>query len=390
MASYLDILRPNVFTDVVKLVVASADPILINLGWQPGGPNERNYGHGREGTYHVFDDTRKTAKARAPGTAAARSTKQPMKQVPFVYPRMHDSYTLLAEFFHNIAKISDPVSRDIAGADMIRIQADNLLGKAANWRIAMAVGAIRDQLYVHEDGDDWHINYTSTSAYSQYRTRVPDGNKSQLNMTMRDGSTSVHGASIIDVPWTSAGANIPEHFAKINAARSAQGVGPVRHVHLNSIRWQSLVNNDWLGYQAGISNPPFQTFNRKVGERPDGSPLHEYIGGFNSLPGVEFHISDEGLELWDAANTTFSFTKHWADTMVVMMGEPNANKKYQWQQGSEPIAEYDGGPETVRIGLSSWTKKISNPTATELYVLDNGLGVVRDPYDLIIATVSGF
>lgn len=389
MASYLDILRPNVLTEVVKQVVASADPILNFMGFQPGGSNERNYGHGREGTYHIFDDTRKVAKSRAPGTAAGRSAKQPMKAVPFVYPRMHDSYTLLAEFFHNIAKISDPINRDVAGKDMIMRQSENLMRRAANWRIAMTVGMLRDSLYIQEDGDDWHINYTSTSAYTQHEFKIPSGNKSQLNMTDRNG-TSVHGASIIDVPWTSAGANIPLHFAKINQARSAQGVGPVRHVHLNSILWQYVINNDYLGYQAGISNPPFQKNERVVGTRPDGSALHEYIGSFNALPGVEWHISDEGLELWDAANSTYSFTKHWPDTMAVFMGDPNADKKYTLYQGSEPIAEYDGGPETVRVGLSSWHKKVSNPTGTEIYVLDNALTVPHDPYDIAPATVTGF
>jgi hypothetical protein len=389
MASYLDILRPNVLTDVVKQVVASADPIINFMGFQPGGANERSFGHGREGTYHIFDDSRKLAKSRAPGTAAGRSAKQPMKAVPFVYPRMHDSFTLLAEFFHNIAKISDPVNRDVAGADMIKRQSDTLMQRAANWRIAMTVGMLRDSLYIQEDGDDWHINYTSTSSYTQHEFKVPSGNKSQLNMTDRAG-TSVHGASIIDVPWTSPGANILKQFAMINQARSAQGVGPVKHVHCNSILWQYLINNDTLANVAGIANPPFQRYERVVGARPDGSPMHEYTGEFLALPGVTFHITDEGLELWDAANSVYSFTKHFPDTMAVLMGDPNANKKYTMYLGSEPIAEYDGGPETVRTGLSSWSKKVSNPTGTEIYVLDNALAVPHDPYDLDIATVSGF
>jgi hypothetical protein len=386
MAGYQDILRPNLFTQVVKQVVASADPILNFMGFQPGGSNEKYMGHGREGLYHIYDDSRQVAKGRAPGTPAGHSSKQPMKAVPFVYPRMHDSVSLLAEFFHNIARISDPTMRDEAGKDMIMRQAGTLSQKAANWRIAMTVGMLRDSLYFHQEGDDWFWNYTSTSALAQVNFRVPSGNKSQLNMANRAG-TSVHGASIIDVSWASPGANIPMHFAKINQARAVQGVGPVRHVHINSIVWQYLINNDYLSAMAGISNPPFQTFQRVVGTRPDGSPLHEYVGSFNSLPGVLFHITDEGLELWDAANDVYTFTKHFSDTMAVFMGEPTADQKYTLYQGSEPIAEYDGGPETVRVGLSAWTKKTSNPTSTECYVLDNALSVPHDPYDLCPATV---
>jgi hypothetical protein len=385
MASYLDILRPQVLTEVVRQVVASADPILNFMGFQPGGSNEKYYGHGREGLYHVYDDTRKVAKGRAPGTAAGRSSKQPMKQVPFVYPRMHDSVSLLAEFFHNLGQIADPRMRDEAGKGMIERQTKTLMQKAANFRISMTVGMLRDSFYTHAEGDDWFINYTASGAYQHHSFRVPSGNKNQLNMASRAG-TSVHGANIIDVPWTSAGANVPLHIAKINQARSVQGVGPVRHVHCNSILWQSLINNDYLAAHAGIANPPFRRFEREAGVRPDGTKVHEYIGEFLSLPGVQFHISDEGLELWNADTDAYEFTKHWPDTMAVLMGDP-VSERYTAYQGSEPIAEYDGGPETVRVGMSSWAKKTANPTATEVYVLDNVLTVPHDPFDIVPATV---
>lgn len=387
MVAYLDILRPQVLTEVVKQVVASADPILNFMGFEPGGSNEKHFGHGREGLYHIFDDSRKSAKGRAPGTPAGRSSKQPMKAVPFVYPRMHDSISLLSEFVHNLGRIDNPVLRDEAGRDMITRQTDTLSRKAANWRIAMTVGMLRDSLYFFQDGDDWYPSFTSSSALFQVNFRVPSGNKSQLNMTDR-ASTSVHGASIIDVPWTSVGANIPDHIAKINVARAAQGVGPVRNIIVNSILWSKVVQNEFFASQAGISNPPYQMYEREAGTRPDGTLKHEYIGRFNCLPGVDWHITDEGLELYDGSSEVW--TKHVADTMAIMLGDPKQGGKYTLYQGSEPIAEYDGGPETVRVGLSSWSKKTSNPTGTEVYVLDNALPVPHDPYDLIVATVSGF
>jgi hypothetical protein len=389
MAGYLDILRPQVLTQVVKQVVGSADPILSFMGFQPGGTNEKFFGHGREGLYHIYDDSRKVAKGRAPGTPAARSSKQPMKAVPFVYPRMHDSVSLLAEFFHNIGQIGNPAQRDEAGKGMIMRQTTSLMQKAANWRIAMTVGMLRDSLYVHQEGDDWLPNYTSTNALTQINFRVPSGNKSQLNMADR-GGTSVHGASIIDVPWTSQGANIPEQIAKINQARAVQGVGPITNILLNSVLWQKVVANDFLAAQAGIANAPYSLYQRETGTRPDGTPKHEYIAKFNALPTIEWHISDEGLELWDAANDIYSFQKHWPDTLAVMLGDPMGGDRYTLYQGSEPIAEYDGGPETVRVGLSSWSKKTANPTSTEVYILDNALPVPHDPFDLVIATVSGF
>jgi hypothetical protein len=385
MASYLDILRPQVLTQVVKQVVASADTILNFMGFQPGGSNEKYFGHGREGAFHVYDDTRRVAKSRAPGTPAGRSSKQPFKQIPFTYPRMHDSVSLLAEFFHNIGRIDNPATRDEAGRDMVMRQTQTLTQKAAHWRAAMTIGTLRDSLYVHEEGDDWFMNYTSTNALFRIQSQIPAGNLTQLNMTDRAG-TSVHGASIIDTSWNNAGARITEHIAKINHARAVQGVGPVTDILLNSILWQSIIANDFIAAYAGIAMPPFTTYQRVAGTRPDGSPMHEYVGTINSLPGITWHITDEGLDLWDAANDVYSFAKHIPDTMAIFMGSPSSGK-YTCYQGSEPIAEYDGGPESVRVGLSSWTKKTSNPTATEVYVLDNALTVLHDPYDVAPATV---
>lgn len=386
-ASYTTLLDPQVLTQVVRQVVASADPILNFMGFEPGGKNERFFGHGRSGQFHVFDDTRKVAKGRAPGTPAARSAKQPMKAVPFIYPRMHDSIHLLAEFVHNLGLISDPKTRDEAGRNMIMRQAATLMQKAANWRIAMTVGMLRDQLYMHQDGDDWYVSYASSSSIFQMNMQVPSGNKSQLNMTDRAGN-SIFSANIIDVPWTSSGANIPQQLARVNQARATQGVGPVTDIHLNSVLWQSIINNDYLATQAGIANAPYQTFNREAGTRPDGSPLHEYVGKFNALPGITWHISDEGVELFDESTKDFVWTKHWPDTMAVLMANPKAREDgFTLYQGSEPIAEYDGGPETVRVGLSSWSKKVSNPTGTECYVLDNALPVNHDPYSIDVATV---
>lgn len=388
MAGYLDILQPQVLTKVVKQVVASSDPILSFMGMEPGGQNEIFMGHGRSGTYHVFDDSRKVAKGRAPGTAAGRSSKQGMKAVPFVYPRMHDSVSLLAEFIHNLGQIDNPAQRDEAGRGMIMRQTNVLNQRAANWRTAMVVGMLRGQCYIHEDGDDWNPNYTSSGALFQVGSQIPAGNKSQLNMTDRAG-TSVHSASIIDVPWDSSGANIPLQFAKINQARAVQGVGPVTNILVNSVTWQHVLNNDYLAAQAGISNPPYTMYARESGTRPDGTPVHEYIGRFNALPSVDWHISDAGLELW-ASSGTYSFTKHLDDGMAIMLSDPKGNDRYTLYQGSEPIAEYDGGPESVRVGLSAWAKKTANPTSTEIYVLDNALPVAHDPYDILVATVYGF
>lgn len=379
MASLQQILNPNVLTSVISQIVGTSDVILNFMGFQPGGFNVVDEGHGREGKYHIFDSSRTIAKGRAPGTAAGRSRRQIVKAVPFVYPRMHDSLSIPAEYFHNIAQISNPTQRDEAGRDMIMRQTKFLSQKAANWRVAATVGMLKDSLYYHENGDDWYWTYSSSGNVSQINFGIPAGNKSQLNMTDRAG-TSIFSGDIIDVSWDNTSADIPGHIAKINQARAQQGVGPVRHIHCRSTAWQHVMNNDKVAAHQGIASPPYQTFTREVGVRQNGEALNETVATVASLPGITWHISDEGLELGPPGSETWQ--THWEDGYYLFMGDPMTSDRYAMMVGSEPIAEYDGGPKTVRRGLSSWAVDRSNPTATEVYVLDNALPVPHDPYDL--------
>ena len=389
MASIHQLLKPMVLTKAVSWVAAASDHILRFMGFEPGGFNEEFLGHGRVGEFNVFNNIRTIGLGRAPATAAGKSAKQAMSQVPFVYPRMHDSVDISAEFFHNLSKINNQAARDIAGEDMISRQTNILGQKAANWRIAMTVGMLRDGLFLQQLGDDWFWTYASGSetnavTVAQVNFQMPAGNKSQLNMTDR-ASTSIFSGDIIDVSWDNRNADIPLHIKKINEARERVGIGPLTDIHLGSQLWNHVSQNDVVSSQAGISNPPFETFHRESGTRADGSPIHEMIGRINSAPGVEWHISDAGLELGEPGSETF--TKHWETNNAVFMGSPRVNGNFSLMQGSEPIAEFDGGPETVRVGLSSWSVKKANPTVTELYVLDNALTVNHDGFSVAYGTV---
>ena len=67
---------------------------------------------------------------------------------------------------------------------------------------------------------------------------------------------------------------------------------------------------------------------------------------------------------------------------------PNVNiGTFSFQQGSEPIAEVNGGPETVRVGLSAWSTKSADPTGTSIFVLDNGLAINHIPNSVAYGTV---
>jgi hypothetical protein len=389
VAALSQILEALVLTKVVSRIAAANDAVLNFMGFQPGGFNEQNFGHGRIGSYHVFNNARTIALGRAPGTAAGRSRKQVMIEVAFTYPRMHDSIDLLAEQIHNISKIDNLAARDVAGAQMISRQTRFLGQKAANWRTAMTVGMLRGSLFLQQEDQDWYWTYTSGTpsaavTVAEVNFRMPAGNKDQLNMTDRAGN-SIFSGNIIDVSWDNASANIPLHIKKINEARENVGIGPLTDIHLGSSLWDNVSQNDAVSSQAGIANPPFTTFEREVGTRPDGSPMQEMIGRINSAPGLDWHISDAGLELGTPGSETF--TKHWPTESAIFMGTPRATDNFSMLLGSEPIAEFDGGPEVLKTGLNSWSVKRSDPTLTQLMALDNALAVNHDPFSIAHGTV---
>lgn len=376
MASIAQILQPITLTKVVSRQMAAEKWILQFMGMAPGGAQEEFFGHGRTGSYQVFNNTRQIGRGRAPGVAAAVAKRNPIGQVPIVYPRMHEMIPMLAEDLHNLAKIGDPRMRDEAGADMIRRQTGFQAQKAANWRAVQVMGMLRDELFVHTDGDDWTMNFTTANSQFRINHQMPSGNKTQLNM--------LAAGNIITTSWDNPSADIPNHLNGIDAAFQELYGGRLENIICTGAIWQHVINNDAVSSQAGIAASPFRRFERMVGTREDGSPLNVSVGEITARPGLLFYITDEGLDLGAPGSETF--TKYVGANEAVFM--PNVNiGTFSFQQGSEPIAEFDGGPETVRVGLSSWSKKSSNPTVTEIFVLDNGLAINHIPNSVAYGTV---
>lgn len=376
MATLNRILQPAVLTEVVSQQMAAEHWLLQLFGVQPGGPNERDYGHGREGKYRVFDNTRKVGTISAPGTPANFTGPQVVKEVPFVYPRMHEKIPLLAEELHNLSRIESQSERDVAGENMVTLQTRYLAQKAGNFRAVMLAGMFRDALYEHVSGQDRYWNFTSSGALKRVNFQMPSGNQSQLNM--------LGGGDIIDTSWDNSSANIPKHLSSIDAAFEQLYGGRLETMIVTGTGWQNIINNDFVASQAGIAGPPFRTFERVVGVREDGSPLQVSVGEISARPGLMIYITDSGLQLGAPGSETF--TKYVGDSNALFLGRPDGGN-YTMHLGSEPIAEYNGGPKSVRRGFSSWAVETADPTATMLYSLDNALMVNHIPNSLAYGTV---
>lgn len=370
------ILQPALLTEVVSQQMAAEKWILQFFGVEPGGRNERDFGHGREGKYRIFDNTRQIGRVTSPGTAAAIAPSQVVKEVPFVYPRMHEMIPLLAEELHNLSRIDDERTRDSMGEDMITRQSRFLAQKGGNWRAAMVAGAMRDSLYEHTDGQDRYWTFDSANALKRINFQMPAGNQNQLDM--------LGNGDIIDTSWDNPSANIPDHLAKINAAFQELYGGRLESVLITGAGWQNVINNDFVASQAGIATSPFRRFERVVGTREDGTPLNVAAGEITARPGVVFYITDEGLDLGAPGSETF--TKYVEDTAAVFLPSTDTGI-FTMHVAGEPIAEFDGAPQQMKRGFNAWARNVSNPTVTELFGLDNSLFVNHIPNSTAYGTV---
>lgn len=384
MAGIQDILRPVTITKVVSRIAVAVDPFLAFMGMNPGGRLERIVG-GRDASYDVFNNVRTVGLGRAPGTSAGRRARNPVGRVPFTFPRMHEEVFLLAEEISNLRRIGGPsAERDLTAQDFIRRQMVPPAQRAANFRMAMMFGMLKDQFYVGQTGSDWYFQYSSSGSLFQLNQNMPAGNKGQLNMTYQDGVTSIYGANIIDIPWNNPSANIPYHLDQINAAFLKQYGGRLEHIVCNAAMWNNVVQNDYVASQAGIANPPFTQYEREVGEGPDGTPVNEFLGRITCKPWITFHITDNGLFL--GAPGSEIFAPHVDNNMAIMMPGPRP-ENFEMLLGSEPIAEYENGPWQTKIGMSSWTKTSFNPTGWECFTLDNALPVNYNPTSVAYPTL---
>jgi hypothetical protein len=395
MPALEQLLMPQVLTRVISRVASTSDWLTNLFGVTPvdittdggkdpaaaKGKNIINEGHGRYGAYHVYNNVRAVAQGRAPGSAAGRRRAQGMARVPFTYPRMHDSVSLSAEVLHNLGQIQDPAQRDVAGAQMIKRQTNTLGQLAMNWRKAMLVGALRDSLYLGIDGDAQFWQFTNANNAQQVNFQMPAGNKAQLNM--------LGGGNIIDASWATTTTDIPGHLGKINAAFQQLCGGHLSACICGTKVWNAVIRNEVVAAIHGSANPPFLVL-----ERDSLDPMiartmkNVYRARLSVYPDVTWYITDEGLEIGKPGSETF--TKMIGENEVAFIGHEPDDGTLVCYEGSEPIAEYDSGPETVKVGLTSWSVKKSNPTTTELFILDNALIVPQVPQAYAYATVIGF
>ncbi len=167
----------------------------------------------------------------------------------------------------------------------------------------------------------------------------------------------------------------------INAAFQRLNGGHLAAVICGYTVWDYVLANDWVQEYHGTSNTPFLSFEVMDVELAPGRTMKNVLRAqLKSNPGVTFYVTDEGLDIGPEGSETF--TKIVGDNNALFIGFEPGSDTISCYLGSEPIAEYDGAPEIVRYGLASWSVKRSNPTSTDLFVLDNSM-IVNHVFDSV-------
>lgn len=367
MATLAELLHPQVvFASVTNRVRKTSNVLQRFWNMQVGGPNFERI-QGRAGSYDIFDFVRDPAGARAPNTGPATIAPQAIHVQPVTCVRIYEKMPLLYERIFPIRRLGRPSSEvDPGGADYVERQKDVLATRMYNTREFLLAGLMRGTCQFLISNDDWIPVFSGgTITIDQ---QIPAGNKNQVT------------GSIASTWDNTTAATIFEDVLAVNTFMLQQTGWPLRHIWINSVVWSLVTNNAGIKARSGSANKVFSVYDG-LGQivRGDFAP-DEHTAELVCLPGIHWHIYDNGLSL----NGTF--TKFFPDTMAVFCPEPESMLA-TGIQGTEFVQENEMQPAQERQMPYFWPQYTREPAKIELCGMDIFVPVLRVPKSLCPATV---
>lgn len=356
--SLSEILHPKRIIEVFSQVNEASTQLSRLFGWNIGGSNVLPFG-GRDYNYDVFDHTRTVADGRVPGAQRARTKPQLVKTIHGVFPRSAEEIPLLWEKMINLRQIGGPVdvsNLSASAESYITHQEVYLAERFANIIEFQTAAMLRGSYTYTIDGDDLIHDFSGGDFTVDYD--VPSGNKSKLNMT--------GGGNIITASWATAGTNIPLHIFNIDKAMQELTGDRLEHILVGTDVWNNIINNDFVQEQAGTANMPMQSINQLADAN--------FVGLIRSVPWVQFHIINAGLEV----GTTPTFTTLIADNHASFIPAPSPSWA-QYIQGSEVVVEENTKTVENRMGTYAWSYDAHDPAGHQLAAVHNGIPALKRP-----------
>lgn len=313
----------------------------------------------RTGQYDIFDVSRKIATGRVPGTAPSYQKPQKVGSVRFTLPRSAETIPLSYEALNNQRALGGPASEvDRNGMRYIDSQLEYLGQRFANLIEFQAAAMCRGSYTFTQNGDD--LEHTFSGGENTIDYQIPAGNKTQLDML---GAGSIIGAS-----WATDTTDIPLHLLNINKAFVQLTGQGLEHIITRGQVWNNVLNNTKVKAQAGTANPPYDVYDRK------GSG--EFTCRLKSIPWLEWHICDYGLDVWDGS--AYTYTQLIPDDHIICMPKPDP-RWVEYIRGMETVVEGPGGRQSDQYGFYSYSYATHEPAGVNLSAVFNGMPSLKRP-----------
>ncbi len=358
-----DILAPEVIAKTISQLELPGTTLQKIFGFGPGGGAGEPW-DARDGSYDVFDVSRRVTPAIHPEAPSANRRPQKVGKVRFTIPRHSQTISLLDERIHNQRKIGGPTSElDRGGENYIAKQEEILAQEVANLIEFQTAGMIRGSYMYNQSGE--RLEHVFSGGQETVDFQIPAGNKTKLNM--------LSAGDILGTSWDNVASDIPADLFQINEAFVNLTGDGLAHCVLTSVGWQYIVNNTKVKAQGGTANVVFERIN-KVG-------AGEFSAVIRAIPWLTFHIVDYGLEIWDGpgtADSDYSFTKLIEDDHAAFFPEPS-RRWVNYLDGGAWVTEGPNGPTGFRHGFYPYAYKTHDPSGWKLNAEFNGMPALERP-----------
>lgn len=361
--SVTDMLRPEVILGVISQFRLINTTLQDFWGLRSGAAG-REVSPLRNASVDVFNATREVGEGRLPETPAAVVKRQKIGTFNVTVPRKAEKILLSAEWLDHLRRLGGPTSaNDKLGQDYVLRQLQFMAQKVANFREFQCAAMMRGKYYLSQSGDS--LNHSLSSGDITVDFQIPSGNLTDLQMA--------GGAAVIGASWATAGTPIIDHCLEIDA-RFVQLVGyNLRHIHLNSVVWKEVIDNTQVKALAGTATQPFEYIR-------GNNETTTFVAELRGLPGVLWHINNNGVEL----NGTF--TKLFPDTAAAFTVDPTSEIVSSIEYW-EPVSEGKGDDPQPRGAEHYYVKPVDDPAGYWLHSLYNGIPFLKIPSGLAFGTV---
>lgn len=385
MAILPNLLAPSVVTRRISRIFTPGSPLANYFGMQIGGKNVDRI-PGRAYSWDIFDHVRTIAKGRAPGTAPAKVSANPVGRQTNTFPRSYQSLTLDYEKLNNIRVMGENAGvRDRMGLNYLDAQMAQQKQQHDNWReFQVAACLTQGTASWLFSGDDWEpvLSLGGQPGFT-LDWLIPAGNKGIVTPWAANLNPLGTG-NIITAPWSNANTDIPGQLDAISIAFQNIVGAPLRLAITDSLGWNCLLNNAKLQAQSGSVNPVFDSYGTTQPLKgPDGNDSGVLEGRLRARPWLRWLIVDHAL------NINGVTTKLYNGSTVTFMVEPNQGEKwFQMQEGSEIAKQNPMAPEFEAYGFTSWLRPWDEPCSVSLVTLQNAVVELTIPGGIMIGTIQ--